>query len=188
MAAALSWEAADQRLPSEVEAILGAGSELLLAIPEHKVALPGGSRESQCDVFALVRHGEETLAVSVEAKVNETFGPKVGDWMTNASDGKHRRMAFLCETLGITGTPRTDLRYQLLHRTVAAVVEARRFGTDRAAMVVQSFSQKHRWFGDFQAFAAELGVEVKRGVGVTYELPCGLPLTLGWATGSPEHL
>ena len=54
MAAALSWEAS-HGLPPEILEILGASAELLLGIPEHKVALPGGRRESQCYVFALVR-------------------------------------------------------------------------------------------------------------------------------------
>ncbi len=41
MAAAQSWEAADS-LPAEVAEILGPDAELLLAIPEHRVSLPGG--------------------------------------------------------------------------------------------------------------------------------------------------
>ncbi|MEO1000600.1 MAG: hypothetical protein AAFW69_08380, partial [Pseudomonadota bacterium] len=56
MATALSWEAA-QGLPPEVAELLGPDAELLLAIPEHKVAVPGGRRASQCDVFALARAG-----------------------------------------------------------------------------------------------------------------------------------
>lgn len=187
MAAALSWEAANGELPEEVGRVLGDASELLFAIPEHKVALPGGRRESQCDVFALVRRDEQIISVSVEAKVNETFGPTVGEWMASASDGKKKRLAFLCETLGISSPP-PELRYQLLHRTVAAIVEARRFRTDRAAMVVQSFSQEHRWFDDFAFFMSLVGLEATVGEGRDCTLPCGLPLTLGWATGSPQIL
>ena len=100
MAAALSWEAA-VGLPPEIELLLGGSVELLLAIPEHKVALPGGGRESQCDVFALVRASDETIAVAVEAKVNEPFGPTVGEWMVNASNGKIERMRFICDLLGV---------------------------------------------------------------------------------------
>ena len=54
-------------------AILGPGARLLLAIPEHQVALPGGGRPSQCDVFALVRNDVGTPTVAVEAKVREPF-------------------------------------------------------------------------------------------------------------------
>ena len=76
MAAALSWEAAPG-LPPEIAALLGQDVHLLLAIPEHKVALPGGRRKSQCDVFALARDRDQTIAAAIEAKVNEPFGPTV---------------------------------------------------------------------------------------------------------------
>lgn len=187
MAAALSWEAA-QGLPPEISELVGGSPELLLAIPEHKVALPGGRRDSQCDVFALVRAGEETLAIAVEAKVNETFGPTVGEWMSNASDGKLERMRFIRDLLGLSAPPPDDLRYQLLHRTAAAILEARRFKTDRAAMIVQSFSQDHRWFEDFAAFARLFGLKARPGQAMNHILPSSMPLLLGWAVGSPDFL
>jgi len=179
MSAALSWEAADG-LPTEISALLG-GAELLLAIPEHKVALPGGGRESQCDVFALVRLTSGTCAMAVEAKVDEPFGPTLADWLMDASGGKRDRLAFLCNLLGLKD-PAPSLRYQLLHRTGAAVLEARRFGTASAAMVVQSFSVNHRWFEDFAAFAGAVGHSASRGVACPHVLPDGMPLLLGWAT------
>lgn len=183
MAAALAWEAAGGGLPQEISSLLGQQVELLLAIPEHKVALPGGSRASQCDVFALVRVDDRTCAVAVEAKVNESFGPTVGEWIVGASRGKVDRMGSICALLGLS-TPADGLRYQLFHRTAAAVIEARRFKTDRAAMVVQSFSRDHMWFDDFASFAALFGLEAELGRPLTCILPLGLPLTLGWATGS----
>lgn len=186
MAAALSWEAA-RGLPPEIAALLGAEAELLLAIPEHKVALPGGRRDSQCDVFALVRIGDETCAVAIEAKVNEPFGPTIGEWLVNASPGKTHRLKFLCALLGIADPPLT-LRYQLFHRAAAAVIEAGRFKTDRAAMIIQSFAQDCRWFTDFADFAKACGYQVDPGLPITFKLPSGLPMTLGWATGSPEFL
>lgn len=187
MATALSWEASNG-LPPEIADILGTDAELLLGIPEHKVALPGGRRESQCDVFALVRQGNRTCSVAIEAKVNETFGPTVQEWLVNASGGKLERMRFICETLGLKSDLPGNIRYQLLHRTVASIVEARRFKTDGAAMIVHSFSKEHRWFEDFAAFSELLGIEAKRGEGLDYRLPLGGILTLGWATGSPEFL
>lgn len=187
MAAALSWEAA-KGLPPEIAALFGPHAELLFAVPEHKVALPGGRRESQCDVFALVRADDETIAVSVEAKVNEPFGPTVGEWMVGGSPGKVERITYIRHLLGLPDDPLRDVRYQLLHRSAAAVIEAMRFKTDRAAMVVQSFSQEHRWFEDFAAFTALLGLEAERGSPVRHILPCGKPLDLGWAVGSAAYL
>jgi hypothetical protein len=187
MAVALSWEDANG-LPQEIAELIGGSPELLLAIPEHKVALPGGRRESQCDVFALVRASEDTIAVAIEAKVNETFGPTVGEWLKGASAGKMERLRFICELLGLDASPPDGLRYQLFHRTAAAILEAQRFKTDGAAMIVQSFSQESRWFEDFKAFADLFGLQVEPGKSARIELPSGKPLILGWAMGSAAYL
>jgi len=186
MAAAQSWEAA-QGLPPEIAALLGDNAQALFVMPEHKVALPGRGRDSQCDIFALVRSGGDTLAVSVEAKVDEPFGPTVGEWLTNASEGKRTRLSALCDMLGCAEPP-DHLRYQLFHRTAAAIIEAERMKTDKAAMIVQSFSQCHRWFEDFSAFSSFLGIEARRNQALDHRLPSGRPLILGWATGGPEFL
>ena len=151
MAAARAWEAA-KGLPPEFEPILGPGAELILAIPEHKVPLPGGRRDSQCDVFALVRSNCRVVALAVEAKVNETFDKTIGKWLADASAGKRRRLNASCGILGC-GEPSSDLRYQLFHRTAAAVLEAERLNAGAAAMVVESFSQEHRWLRTFRPSA-----------------------------------
>jgi hypothetical protein len=111
----------------------------LLALPEHKVPLLGGNRDSQNDVFALIRYGGATCAATIEGKVNEPFGPTVGEWLTAPSDGKLVRMRHICDVLGLAETPPAHIRYQLLHRTASAVIEAKRFKTDEAAMIVHSF-------------------------------------------------
>ncbi|HMC22749.1 MAG TPA: hypothetical protein VKL19_12935, partial [Thermoanaerobaculia bacterium] len=63
MSAAASWEAAGDRLPSELSAALAAsndpnlaGLELLLAVPEWEIELPGGLTTSHTDVLALARN------------------------------------------------------------------------------------------------------------------------------------
>lgn len=183
MAAARSWEAA-RGLPPEIAAIFEEDTELLIAIPEHKVPLPGGTRESQCDVFAIVRTGAQTCSLAVEAKVNEPFGPTIGEWLIDASTGKRERLDSICSLLGLTDPPPDHIRYQLLHRTAAAIVEAHRFKTDRAAMIVQSFASDHAWYNDFASFCAALNVTDGRNTGLHLELPNNLPLTIGWATGS----
>ena len=64
MAAAQSWQCA-AGLPPEIDALLGGGTELQLAIPEHKVPLPGRGADSQCDVFALVQAGAQGVGHGV---------------------------------------------------------------------------------------------------------------------------
>lgn len=182
-----SWETS-AGLPSEVAALFPSGSELLLAIPEHKVPLPGGTRDSQNDVFALIRHGDITCSAMIEGKVNEPFGPSVGDWMREASPGKVLRMNHLCELLGLGEQPHSLIRYQLLHRTASAIIEARRFKTDEAAIIVHSFSPMKMWFDDFAAFTSLFGYSVTPDQPIEVQLPDGMKLRLGWATGDARFL
>lgn len=185
------WEAANG-LPPEIAELFktsgGTEPELLLAIPEHKVRLPGGQRESQTDVFALIRCDQDTISTAVEGKVRETFGPTLGEWSATMTEGKRTRLAFLCDTLGLPASLPPQLRYQLLHRTASAVIEAQRFKTDAAAMIVHSFSVESLWFDDLVQFAALLGQTVQPGRLMTTRLPSGLPLYLGWATGDQKFL
>lgn len=186
-----AWEAAEGA-PPEVEAVLGRALgpvRLLLAIPEHKTPLPGGSRDSQTDVFALFRTDAGLVAAAVEAKVEEPFGPLVSEWLAEASPGKTERLAHVCGRLGLDPSGVGDLHYQLLHRTAAAVIEAERFHASTAAMVVHSFSPHRTGFDAFARFAARLGApaaEPDRPAVVP--APGGAPLVLGWACGDPRFL
>jgi hypothetical protein len=164
--------------------------ELLLAIPEHQVRLPGGGRASQTDLWVLAKDAAGLCSIAVEGKVAEPFGPTVGEWLHEASPGKLERLAFLQAELGLTGEISRSIRYQLLHRTVSAVLEARRFGARRAMLLVHSFSQEHLWFNDYAAFAEALGVsQVRVGeVLAARELPGGMDLYVGWVCGNPSFL
>lgn len=183
-----SWEAANG-VPPEIDQLLGGNTELLLALPEHKVSLPGRGKPSQCDVFALVRQGNRTIALAIEGKVNEPFGPTIGDWLKEAKSDNKRwenrriRLAGLSELLEVQHEFPPHLHYQLIHRAAAAVVEARRFKTDVAAMIVQSFSPASLWQEQFDEFADFLGApSTSARLGVK---PLGqeLILWIGWAKG-----
>jgi len=191
------WERANKEpkgngLPGEIASMLrphGDAPELLLAIPEHKVPLPGASRgESQSDVFALARAGGRTFAITIEGKVNEPFGETLGDWLQNASDGKRERLAFICDLLGLGSAPPDHIRYQLLHRTASAVIEAGRFKTDAAAMIVHSFSQERRWFEDFKNFGALFGSNIAADELTPVRPNARPPLYIGWACGDSISL
>ncbi|MGX8011842.1 DUF6946 family protein [Mesorhizobium sp. ORM8.1] len=181
------WESSGG-LPKEVAALFDAPVELLVAIPEHKVPLPGGGRDSQNDVFALIRTHDRTSASMIEGKVSEAFGPTVGEWFREPSDGKRIRMKHLCDVLGLAKAPGDAIRYQLLHRTASALIEARRFKTDEAAMIVHSFSASREWFDDFERFANLIGLKVAHDQPALITLNTGQPLRLGWATGDPTFL
>jgi len=183
-----SWEA-QAGWPAEVGAIIERAlgpTELLLAIPEHKTPLPGGRRESQSDVFALGRHRKGLIACAIEGKVNEPFGPTVAEQMKDASPGRKERLDYLCRALGLEHCP-SDIHYQLLHRTVSALIEAEKFAAGDAAMIVHSFSPERRWFDAFARFAALLGATGEPGNPVSLPTPGGRRLILGWACGDPRH-
>ena len=189
-----AWESADG-LPSEMAELFrshpnfsGEPPELLAAFPEWKVPLPGGHRESQSDVFAVIRAAGRVVAMAVEGKVNKSFGPTLGDWLQDASDGKRIRLAAIQELLGVTGDLPPTLRYQLLHRSASAVLEARRWGTAAAAMIVHSFSPDRMWFEDYVNFCEVLGIGQATGELAPVKSGSNVPLYLGWACGDERFL
>ncbi len=184
---AACWEMT-QGLPGEIEGILGSGTQILIGIPEHKVDLPGGTRPSQTDLFLLLRRHETTIACAVEGKVDEPFGPCLDEWLQVPSYGKTVRLAALCDLLGLRQPLPLQLRYQLLHRTASAVLEAMRFKTDEAAMIVHSFSLTAKWFEDFAFFVGLMGGEAALGKPYRCSLPSGMSLTLGFAKGNEKFL
>ena len=191
---AYSWEEA-KGFPVEIKGMFAGAPELglkdielLLAIPEHKVPLPGGNTQSQNDVFVLGKANGQLVSIAIEGKVSEPFGPTVGEWITDASSGKHERLVFLKEVLGITGEIDPDVRYQLLHRTASAVIEAKRFNATKAVMVVHSFSQTNEWFEDYANFLKLFGVVAQVGKLIGVGERDGVELCLGWVKGAKQYL
>lgn len=189
---AYSWQEADG-FPLEIRTALAAhqvfaGIELLLAFPEHQVHLPGGSRPSQTDIWVLARAGKSLVSIAVEGKVAEPFGPTLAEWLDEASAGKAARFAFLRTVLGLPDQVPGTVRYQLLHRSASAVIEARRFGAAHAVMLVHSFSQSHQWFEDYAVFAGLLGAQVAVDRVVSVGERDGIQLHLGWVCGDAIYL
>ncbi len=179
-----SWEAA-KTIPLEVAAVMSDAfgqPDLLFAVPEHKTLLPGGTRESQSDVLALVRHPGGLACYTIEGKVDEPFGPTVGEWSVDASPGKIERLAHICGLLGLSKCP-PDVRYQLMHRTASALIEAERFDAKLAGMIVHSFSPERRWYDEFVRFGSLLGCEIEPDKAAKITVPSGKSLMIGWAAG-----
>lgn len=158
-----------------------------LVFPEHKVPLPGGSTQSQNDAFVLARTPDELVSITIEGKVSEPFGETLGKWNTQTK-GKIERLAYLKKQLGLTGDINPNIRYQLLHRTASAIIEAKRFHATKAVMIVHSFSQENEWFEDYQAFVQLYGKEAGIGELVHVTTSMGVDLYLGWAKGEARYL
>jgi hypothetical protein len=185
------WQEADG-FPEEVDALWSGCAqfeslELLIAIPEHQVPLPGGDTASQNDVWVLARGSRGLVSISVEGKVSEPFGDRLGKWWRNASKGKQERLRYLCEQLRIAHPPPDEIAYQLLHRTVSAIIEARRYLARDAVMLVHSFNAEDACFDDYERFLSLFGLAARVGELVTvpgHEEPA---LHLGWVRGNLRY-
>jgi hypothetical protein len=132
--------------------------ELLVAIPEHQVPLPPvRGRASQNDIWVLARCATGLVSIAVEGKVGESFGPTLSAWLSTPPPGNKKRLDFLGEILGIGMAFPEVIRYQLLHRTASAIIEAHRFTARHAVLMVHSFSQNDQWFEDYANFVHLFG-------------------------------
>jgi len=194
---AYAWESA-RGFPLEVQALFANSGnpafqdvELLLAIPEHQVLMPpAGGHPSQNDLFALAKdHDGNLIALTVEGKVSESFGETLARWNAEKSPGKNKRLAFINATLDLTTEPPLTVRYQLLHRTASAIIEAQRFNARSAVMVVHSFNPNDLWFDDYRVFLKMFGVS-EASVGQLHFLTetQGIPVYSGWARGEEKFL
>jgi hypothetical protein len=193
MSAAACWEDSEPHLPSEVLDVLESGNdtanlELLIAIPEWEVELPGGDTASQTDVLAITRNASSLVVLGVEAKVDETFGPTLEEKKTKASEGQLSRISYLERELGRTIPFEGDIRYQLLHRSVSALLTARAFYAPVAVMLVHSFSPDSVWRTDFDRFCQTL--QCKKLSRDLCEVPNveGARLLIGWCKGNKKYL
>jgi hypothetical protein len=134
---------------------------------------------------------EGLVAVSVEGKVDESFGPTLEERRGESSPGIEERIRYLLKLLALPADIPGAIRYQLVHRSAAAILAASRFRAARAAMIVHSFSQETpgpKGFADFAAFLRLYGKDAKLGelqrIG-TFE---GVPLDLAWCKGDSRYL
>jgi len=163
--------------------------ELLLAFPEYKVPLQGGRRASQNDVFVLARGNDQLVSIMVEGKVSESFDKTIAEWREDASGGKPTRLKFLCGELQLQQDQVDFVRYQLLHRTASAIIEAKRFNAENALMLVHSFSQCDEWFDDYKKFAALFGLDEITPDSLAYAKNIdGIDLYLAWVRGDMRYL
>jgi len=154
-----SWENAGH-FPEKVETVfensgipLFSGMEFLYGFPEYQVSLPGGGASSQTDLYVLAKAGTELVVIMVEGKVSEPFGETVEKWLGDSpSDGKRKRLDWLTSLLALKEEEITGVRYQLLHRTTAAIIEAKRVNAGHALMLVHSFSKEGKGFEDYRDF------------------------------------
>ncbi len=172
---ACAWHAA-QGLPSGIRTSLdNSGHEELkgvnveLCLVEKPVFLNTHHAPSMTDVMAYGHNAAGSpVLIGVEGKADEVFGPRVAAWVRgdnkqpvpggSPSPSRLKRLKFLGKHLGHEIDTNSELRYQLLHRTVSVVLEAQLHGAAVGVVVVQAFGPESadNWH-DFEAFLEWLG-------------------------------
>jgi len=132
--------------------------DILLTLPEHQVPLPGDGSASSNDLFVLAKCRGQLTAFMIAGKAGETFGPTVSEWLQDASEGKKKRLAHICSTIGLKEEQVADIHYRLLHHAAAALLEAQRFSAANAVVLVHSFSETYEGSNDFVRFARLYGL------------------------------
>jgi hypothetical protein len=186
---ASSWIAADD-FPKTVRAVLETcpayrGAALIQGFFERETDLRTPGRPSQTDLLVLAWLDSGPGIIGVEGKVEESFGPVVSEW--NVTPGTERRLEHLCSVLGLSRERANPLRYQLVHRTAAALFEAERYRAKNALMLVHSFSTADASLQDFLAFAEAAGMPVGGKNQISPERRIGdVNLRLGWVADNPS--
>ena len=186
-------------LPRSVRAVIEQapewqGAEFLEGIFERETSLPGKGRPSQTDLLAILALKDGNAILGVEGKVDEPFGPLVDEWLAAAKDqNRADRLAGLCATLGVDAKTVGELFYQLFHRTCASIYEAKRFGYNRAIMLVHSFAEpgahteSPAWFDDFSKFSCAVAMPVACPGSISTPKTCeSIEVRLAWVSDKPS--
>ncbi len=163
--------------------------EFLFGIVEHEVALADRFHPSQNDLFVLAKSNNKLVSITVEGKVSESFDVTIKEWLNNASEAKKKRLKYLSDLLQLDQENLLEIRYQLLHRTASALLEAKRFNASTALMMVHSFSPNHEWFDDYSKFVNLWeGTSAKRNEIHFAKRIDSIDLYLVWITGNMKYL
>lgn len=193
-ALAYSWQNAREQFPERVLHVFKntpfEDASMLLGLPEHEVSLDGVGKGSQNDLFVLARLTTGELAsITVEGKVStDKFDPPLSKWF-DGSANKIKRLDDVLNHCGLTRDIPDITRYQLIHRTAAAVKKALQFNAKYALMLVHSFSQSDEHFDEYEAFADLYGVpNVSVGQMVKLATVQGVDLYTVWVRGDHRYL
>jgi hypothetical protein len=188
---ASSWMLAAP-MPSKVRTVLNLAEEwrdavLLDGIFERETELGTRGRPSQTDLLCIVGLPIGNAVLGIEGKVDEPFGPRVSEWLSDdAVGGRKARLKALCASLEINPDSTGNLFYQLFHRTCAVLYEAQRFRYGQAAMLVHSFSTSDAWLPEFMQFAEAVRMPVSGSGTISAPRMCeGISMRLGWVSDKP---
>jgi hypothetical protein len=171
------WLAANGRLPRSIANLVGTDI-FETAHFEYPVKVWGGGT-SMTDIMAFISDD----LIAYEGKARESFDEEVHNWIykeaaknPRSPPHKLRVIGQYAKAFGVRTDDLTGLRYQLLHRTLAAALVARQYRRRKAWMIVQSFAplkcdEHARNRADFDRYAALVGAA---------PVLEGIPVRLAW--------
>jgi len=164
--------------------------KMLVALPEYKVSLPPvGGRPSQSDIFVLAKGDGKLVSIAVEGKALEGFGETIDEWSTDKSSGKETRLNYLLNLLSLNNSAIGKCKYQLLHRTASAIIEAQKFNAQAALMLVHAFSDDPKAFSDYQQFLNLFDIINSLEDSLVFAKKInGLDLYFAWVKGESKYL
>jgi hypothetical protein len=187
------WEVANG-FPKEIRSAIRNSNlklEMIFAIPEYQVYLDTRIAPSQNDLFVLSSDSNGLAVIMIEGKVSESFNKTIKKW--NNSAGKLSRFDFLMKKLELNKSIANvgNLKYQLFHRTVSAILIAEKYFAKKAIMIVHSFSQSNQWFNDYLEFSKLINPSINPKVNEINKiksLESGIELYVGWVKGDEKYL
>jgi hypothetical protein len=136
-------------VPTELRDLLASSDQLgnlqlVQAWPEHKIQLDSFFGETRNADLAAVGTGKTGIvAVTIEAKADESFGPTIAEEFRAASarsNVPHRITSLSKSVFGRQPSEVDDLRYQLLHGIAATLIFAQEQNAIAAVFIVFEFN------------------------------------------------
>ena len=165
--------------PPEVARLLGthdatSGAALVMTVPGHQVPLAGGAIAAPVELWTLARTRRGLLSLVFDGLRDPAPHPA-------GSAEPRDPWPALASLLEIRDPPEAPIRPAIVHRTVSALVEARRFFAVGAVFIAHA-SWSDDAFGELQRFVALLGGRLDRP-GQLAAVPAreGIDLFFGWA-------
>jgi hypothetical protein len=140
---------------------------------------------TQTDLLGLFGVGDKLGVLGIEAKVTESFGPLISEKLGGSEDAR-LRVRQLCDLFRLDPDHAGHLRYQLVHRTAAIILEARRFRSNIGVLIIQSFCPDRTGLSDCAAFFEAIGMSGFHDGGlIGARRFAGVDLWAGWASDVP---
>ena len=167
---AQAWEKGE--FPAEVQTVLNSAPAPFpkplipnYMLVEKPVFLDNQKAPSMTDIMVYCNmQSAEPFIIAVEGKANEPFGnDTVADWALNKmptpTPTRAARLEFLSRELGVPVPDDSPLRYQLIHRSVSALLESGLHGATSCMLLVHSFGEhtNSNWT-DYAAFLNHIGI------------------------------